>query len=57
MEIRKRQIVFLSISIILLLFLISCEKDEDRPTVFAGIYDADMLYHEFSLPVKSPRPI
>lgn len=43
---KLHQILFLSV---LVLFLFSsCEKDEDRPVVLAGIYNTEMIYYEFN---------
>ncbi|MEN8123177.1 MAG: hypothetical protein ABFS35_22760 [Bacteroidota bacterium] len=41
-----------SLLLLLFLFVAGCQKDEPRTPVFAGIYDADMLYHEFNPPFQ-----
>jgi hypothetical protein len=47
---RLYQILFLSI---LFLFLAaSCEKEEDRTPVMAGITNSDMLYYEYNPPLE-----
>lgn len=47
---KLHQILFLSI---LVLFLFSsCEKDEDRPVVLAGVYNNNMLFNEFNQPLQ-----
>lgn len=47
---RLRQILFLNI--LFLFILSSCEKEEDRTPVMAGITNTDMLYYEYNPPFE-----
>lgn len=38
--------------LILFLVLLSCEKEDDRKPVLAGVYDNDFIFHEFSPALK-----